>query len=94
MDASAIREAFDHAVTAGCLAVSAALALACLALLARGACRWSARTARKVGAATLWMGGMTCHQMKVVRNDSGDIAPSPSVRTREQKDFSRRLLTI
>ncbi|MDD6029370.1 MAG: hypothetical protein PUE68_00950, partial [Kiritimatiellae bacterium] len=52
MDAATIQEVFGRAVMAGCLAVSVALVAAGLALVAKRAVRWSARTVRKVGVAT------------------------------------------
>ena len=58
MDVSGLQESFGRAVMAGCLVISAALVLACLVQLARGACRWSARTIRKVGVATFLVVGI------------------------------------
>ena len=52
MDVSGLQESFGRAVMAGCLAVSVALVAAGLALVAKRAVRWSARTIRKVGVAT------------------------------------------
>ena len=52
MDAATIQEAFGRAVMAGCLVVSVALVAAGLALVAKRAVRWSARTVRRVGVAT------------------------------------------
>ena len=58
MDAATIQEAFGRAVMAGCLAVSVALVAAGLALVAKRAVRWSARTIRKVGVATFLVVGI------------------------------------
>ena len=58
MDAATIREVFGRAVMAGCLAVSVALVAAGLALVAKRAVRWSARTVRRVGVATFLVIGI------------------------------------